>query len=80
MEGQYFGYQLHSAARQNPQNKFFSRGAKIYFCSSFATPTGTITPYVVARHLNIDYFVSQRSSTIGFTSFYGIRRNDPAKK
>jgi hypothetical protein len=35
MEGQYFGYQLHSAAGQNPQNKNFSRGTKIYFMFFF---------------------------------------------
>jgi hypothetical protein len=35
MEGQYFGYQLHSAAGQNPQNENFSRGAKNYFMFFF---------------------------------------------
>jgi hypothetical protein len=34
MDGQYFGYQLHSTAGQNPQNE-----QKFISCSSFATPT-----------------------------------------
>jgi hypothetical protein len=34
MEGQYFGYQLHSAAGQNPQNENVS-GATIYFMFFF---------------------------------------------
>jgi hypothetical protein len=35
MEGQYIGYQLHSAAGQNPQNENFSQGAKNYFMFFF---------------------------------------------
>jgi hypothetical protein len=34
--------------------------------------TRTITPYVVARHLNIDYFVSRKSSILHKTRFPAI--------
>jgi hypothetical protein len=53
MEGQYIGYQLHSAAGQNPQNENFSRGAKNYFmfffCNAYCYPKfrGRYSAYIL---------------------------------